>query len=77
MSHQGPEWMNPLDIDPRLSVSCFQTVLTQMSLRLHANKSKNLLTWYQAIALDFHFAVEQRARGFLRTFYGQWSLPLK
>ena len=48
-----------------------------MSLRLHANKSKNLLTWYQAIALDFHFAVEQRARGFLRTFYGQWSLPLK
>ena len=42
-----------------------------MLLRLHANKSKNLLTWYQAIALDFHFAVEQRARGFLRTFYGE------
>jgi len=38
--------------------------------RLHANKWRNLLTWYQALSLDFHFAIEQRARGFLRTFYG-------
>jgi beta-mannan synthase len=36
----------------------------------HANRNENWLTWFQAIALDMHFAIEQRARGFMRTFFG-------
>jgi hypothetical protein len=31
--------------------------------------SDSLLTWAQKVGLDFHFAVEQRARSFLGHFF--------
>lgn len=34
------------------------------------NGYDNLLTWVQQVSLNFHFSVEQRARSFLRTFFG-------
>ncbi|KAI8476260.1 MAG: nucleotide-diphospho-sugar transferase [Monoraphidium minutum] len=34
------------------------------------NGYDNLLTWTQKVGLGYHFAVEQRARSFMRTFFG-------
>eukprot|EP00775_Hariotina_reticulata_P008524 gene8524-8706_t len=34
------------------------------------NAYDNLLCWCQAVCLNYHFAVEQRARSFLQTFFG-------
>jgi hypothetical protein len=44
--------------------------------------SDSLLTWAQKVGLDFHFAVEQRARSFLGHFFnfngtaGVWLLHI-
>ena len=34
------------------------------------NNVDSWLTWCQSVSLDWHFDVEQRARGFMRTFFG-------
>jgi hypothetical protein len=55
--------VHPLERDPRLA-------FVQARWTFETNAGQNLLTWAQRVGMDFHFAVEQRARAALGTFFG-------
>lgn len=55
--------VHPLERDPRLA-------FVQARWTFETNAGDNLLTWAQRVGMDYHFAVEQRARSALGTFFG-------